>query len=483
MKYAQILVVALLGILSEACAQTYTITTPVTGLYYPVAFDFAPDGRYFITLKGDDGGPNTNAKVVVYSAAGTLIGNFYNFTDSTVSNFERGVLGITLDPDFANNHYVYVYYNHLRSGSQALRVVRLTENNNVGTNPRVILHLPVGNINGNHVGGNIHFRPSEPTKLYVSIGEIAVPANAQSKANPFGKFLRINSDGTIPTDNPFYDDGNPSTGNDDRIWSYGHRNPFDFTFSPVSDTMYSSENGANTFDEVNVVTRGRNYGWQQCEGNNVYGSTTNLCQNVYPSHTEPISVWGAPLPALTGILYYSGTVMPEFNNHLLVSDNDYGRIYDLTLGNAPYYDVVTSRTTWQDLPGGLTTLKQGTDGCVYAMKGGYTTTGNISRICPQGLDIKSGGKKTGMNFNVKPNPVRDNFTVTVSSEESANAEINIVDVQGNLVASLFTGKVTASPKTLEFGSENYSNGIYFVRLFYTTEAGDQESIVKKVVID
>src|ERR1041385_7787954 len=93
-------------------AQTYTETTIIQGLDSPVAFDVAPDGRYFITLKGGWSLPTTNAKIVVYDAAGTLIGTFYDLSDSVDCDFERGLLGITLAPDFSTSHNLYVYYNY-----------------------------------------------------------------------------------------------------------------------------------------------------------------------------------------------------------------------------------------------------------------------------------------------------------------------------------------------------------------------------------
>src|SRR5690606_11212946 len=157
-----------------------------------------------------------------------------------------GVLGVALDPDFANNNFVYVYYNH--DNPDKVRVMRFTMSGGAGINPLIILDLDDAFAANNHVGGNIHFRPSEPDKIYIALGERAVTANAQLLSNPWGKILRINSDGSIPTDNPFYDDGDPTNGNDDRIWSFGHRNPFDFTFAS-NDSLYSSENGQNEQDE------------------------------------------------------------------------------------------------------------------------------------------------------------------------------------------------------------------------------------------
>lgn len=367
----------LLVCLSGLLKAQYTTTNLITNLSNPVAFTFTPDGRILVTLKA--------GTIKIFNANGTAIGDFYNLTDSTYNNFERGLLGIEVDPDFATNHYVYAYYNHRypnNSGgtaSQQMRVVRFTEVNNVGTNPTVILALSPGTIAGNHVGGNLRFRPSEPNKLYVSIGEIAVPANAQLLTNPYGKFLRINKDGSIPTDNPFYDDGNPAVGNDDRIWSYGMRNSFDFCFSPVNDSLYSTENGANTWDELNIITRGKNYGWSPCEGFYQQGSTTNLCNNA--NYTAPIEDWPSPLPAVTGVVHYNGCIMPELTNHLIVGDNDNGRIYNIELGNAPAYTTVVSTTQILDLDG-LTTLKQGADGYIYALNGGYAPAGKLYRIGP-----------------------------------------------------------------------------------------------------
>jgi glucose/arabinose dehydrogenase len=144
-------------------------------------------------------------------------------------------LGVELDPDFANNNYVYVFYNHTNFGADRIRVFRFTETNGIGSNPTLIFEVSDNFSAGNHTGGNIHFRPSDPNHLYISIGDRAVTANAQDLTKWAGKMLRVHKSGSIPTDNPFYDDGNPATGNDDRIWSYGLRNTFDFTFSTIND--------------------------------------------------------------------------------------------------------------------------------------------------------------------------------------------------------------------------------------------------------
>lgn len=435
----------------------YTTTNLCTGLQMPVAFDVAPDdGRFFITQKGDGSTPAAagSATIRVYDALGVFIGTFYDLSDSVNSDFERGLLGITFDPNYVSNSYVYVYYNHINNGDERIRIVRFTDVNNVGTNPTIIFDLDVANnIAGNHVGGNLHFRPSDTTHIYFTIGDLAYQQTnptlnyANKLTNPYGKILRIGKAplSPPPTDNPYYDDGNPLSTNCDWIWSYGHRNPFDFCFSPVSDSMYCSENGLNQWDEMNMIHKGAFYGWANCEGFYNNSSNTTMCTT---PDTDPIEDWGSPVPAVTGILYYSSQVMPEFDNHVLVADNDYARIYDITLGNAPAYDQFVSRTQWQDLSGGLTTMKQASDGCVLAMKGGYTTTGLIYRICPTGLGTPDFAYQNFYLGQPYPNPATSTSTLTYKLANTAEATITLYDAFGREVSVLANGMQTAGEHQL-----------------------------------
>ncbi|HEY0031096.1 MAG TPA: PQQ-dependent sugar dehydrogenase [Bacteroidia bacterium] len=483
---------------AQVLPSTYTSTNIVTGIRYPADFDWMPDGRYIVTQKGDNTFPAANALIKIYSASGTALGTYYDLTDSVDSDFERGLLGIAVDPNFATNGYVYTYYNY-RNPAQtklAMRVVRFTTVGNVGTNPTLILNIVYATspttYGGNHFGGIIRFRPTEPTKLYIQTGDLAYQQTnptlnfANKLTNPYGKILRINSDGTIPTDNPFYDDGNPATGNDDRIWTYGNRNMFGMCFSPVTDSMYSSENGLNAWDEFNIIHKGGNYGWATCEGNHMNGSTTTLC--TLPGDVAPLATWGTPLPAVTGCLYYSGTVMPEFNNHMLISDNDYGRVYDCTLGNAPAYDIITSKVTWFDnapsgTGGGLLAMKQGADGCIYVLRGGYTTSGYIMRICPAGLGVSANeaiGNELGQNY---PNPTTGNSQIDYTVAQSSSVSIELFDVTGRKVKTVLNMDVPAGKHTVEVnGLSAYSNGSYFYKMIVKQNNKIVHSETKRMLI-
>jgi glucose/arabinose dehydrogenase len=467
---------------AQALPSTYTQTTVVSGLSYPVDFDWTPDGRYFVTQKGGYSGAAANAKILVYSASGTLLSTFANVTDSITCGGERGLLGIAIDPNFSTNHFVYAYYVYKYGTANQIRVVRWLESANVGTNPTTILSLNLNTLGFTpqpyHYAGMIRFRSTQPDKLYICVGEMyhnqqdtTAGANFGQMLNkPYGKILRINTDGTIPTDNPFYDDGNPATGKDDRIWSYGHRNMFGMCVNPVTDTMYLAENGLNAWDEFNVIHKGGNYGWNHCEGLYENSSTTQLCNE--PGMVAPIATWGAPLPALTGCLYYSGTAMPEFNNHILVADNDYGRLYDLTMGNAPAYDVVTSKTTFADVVNvgavatGLTTIRQGADGCIYAMMGGYTTAGTIFKICHASATGIAGNEKLlnriGQNY---PNPTTGATQIDYSVSDASEVSIELFDVTGRKVKSIMNSSVEPGEHTVEMtGLDKFAEGSYFYKI-------------------
>lgn len=492
------LLVTAAGLMAQALPPQYTQTTIISGLRYPVDFAWTPDGRYLVTQKGDNTFPAANAYIKIFNSSGTLIGNFYDLTSVVDSDFERGLLGIAVDPNFTTNHYVYAYYTYRNSAQTdfRIRVVRFTEVSNVGTAPTLIFDHQYATSSstypGNHFGGIIRFRPSQPDKLYIEIGDLAYNQGnptlnyANKLDKPYGKILRINSDGTIPTDNPYYDDGNPATGNDDRIWSYGHRNMFGMCFNPNTDSMYVSENGWNSYDEFNIVHKGANYGWASCEGNFVASTsgtaTTTPCTN--PLFVAPMTTWAAPLPGITGCLYYTSSLMPEFQNHILVADNDYGRLYDLTLGNAPAYDIVTSNVTFADITtGGLTEIKQGPEGCIYAMKGGYTTSGAIYRICPVSMNtnvIDAAQNFLGQNY---PNPAENSSSIDFNLAQNGKVKIQLYDITGRIVKTITEKEYVAGKHTVTIDNfETLASGSYFYKMEVTANGKSIFTETKRMIV-
>ena len=219
----------------------------------------APDGRIFVLQKG--------GKIRVIKNGQLLSKPFITLT--TDASFFRGLLGITLDPNFSTNHYVYVFYT-ATSPTLHNRVSRFTANGDVAVagSEKVLLDLPaIPDPNqGAHYGGSLRF--GADGKLYVGVGDGAndgtnsLSLNSQSIDDLNGKILRINSDGTIPIDNPFY---GPTSG-DDRIWALGLRQPISLDVQSGTGRMFVNEVGEDSWEEIDRVARGANYGWPDYEG-------------------------------------------------------------------------------------------------------------------------------------------------------------------------------------------------------------------------
>src|SRR5262249_374323 len=157
--------------------------------------------------------------------------------------------------------FVYVYYTSTTPAVHN-RVSRFTANGDIAMTGSETVILDLNNLSSatNHNGGAIHFGPDG--KLYIGVGENANGANSQTLSNLLGKILRINSDGTIPTDNPFF---NTATGVNRAIWAMGLRNPYTFAFQPGTGVMYINDVGESTREEINLGQAGANYGWPTCE--------------------------------------------------------------------------------------------------------------------------------------------------------------------------------------------------------------------------
>jgi glucose/arabinose dehydrogenase len=219
------------------------------GLVNPTAMEFAPDGRLFVCEQAG------RLRVI---KNGVLLSTPF-LTVSVNSNGERGLLGIAFDPAFSSNGYVYVYYTV--PAPLHNRVSRFRANGDVAVGGSETILFDLDPLSAtNHNGGAVHF--GQDGKLYFAAGDNAVSSNSQSLATVLGKILRINPDGSIPTDNPFYAS---TTGANRAIWAYGLRNPFTFAFSRTG-SMRINDVGQASYEEINNGAAGANYGWPTTEG-------------------------------------------------------------------------------------------------------------------------------------------------------------------------------------------------------------------------
>jgi glucose/arabinose dehydrogenase len=268
----------------------FTDSQVVSGLSNPTDMEFAPDGRLFVTEQA--------GKVRIVGTNGTLA-PFLDISIKVDSNGERGLLALTFDPNFSTNHFVYLHYTREATATTPVhnRVVRVTASGDsaVAGSERLIFRLNNLSSATNHNGGAIHF--GNDGKLYVAVGDNANGDNAQSLGNLKGKILRINKDGTIPTNNPFY---STASGNNRAIWARGLRNPFKFAVKPGTGTMFINDVGGSAWEEINRGAPGANYGWNLCEGNHDNPSRPGSVNCSAAPYTPPIHEYSHGGTNITG---------------------------------------------------------------------------------------------------------------------------------------------------------------------------------------
>jgi len=229
---------------------------------------------------------------------------FSSSISDVVSSGEGGLLGMALHPDFLNNGFLYVVYNYNSSNGYREKIVRYTFTNNSITSPTTIIE----NIGASSIHNGSRIRvvnESGGVKIYFTTGDAANSTSAQDVNSRNGKMLRLNADGTVPADNPFA--SNP-------VWSYGHRNPQGLVF--VTNKIYESEHGPNIEDEVNIIEKGRNYGWPNVNGPCDAGETSFCTSN---NVKEPVWSSGNNTIAVCGIDYYNSDKIPAWKNSILMT--------------------------------------------------------------------------------------------------------------------------------------------------------------------
>lgn len=267
-----------------------------SGLTSPTSMAVMPDERVLVVQQ--------NGVVRIIKNDAMLATPFYSVANVDASN-ERGCLGVVPDPAFNTNRYVYLYCT-VRVGTVSRnRVIRVTESADqvVAGSERVIFELPdVPSATKWHMGGAMRF--GIDGKLYVAVGnhedspQPVATATSQNLASAFGKILRINADGTVPSDNPFFT--NPANAYK-ATWALGFRNPFVLDIQPGTGLTYIGDVGQGSWEEVNRGQPGGNYGWPAVEGSS---SNTNYLNPVYAySHTVGCSI--------TGTAFYNPTT-PQF---------------------------------------------------------------------------------------------------------------------------------------------------------------------------
>jgi glucose/arabinose dehydrogenase len=328
---------------------------------------FVPDGRVLICEQGG------NLRIV---KGGTLLPAPF-LTVPVDANGERGLLGVTVDPAFSANGFVYVYYT-VPSPNPHNRISRFTASGDVAQPGSETVLLDLNDLSSatNHNGGPLHFGPDG--KLYAGVGENANGANSQNLGNLLGKLLRMDADGSVPGDNPLL---TQTTGKNQLIWALGLRNPYTFAFQPGTGRLLINDVGQSAWEEIDRGRAGANYGWPDTEG-----FTTN------PAYDSPIFAYphsGGPVNgcSIVGAAFYNPTspsFPAAFLGQYLFMDFCGGWIRTLDPATGTVSDWLTGFSSPVD-------LRVSEDGSVLVLsRGGGGTLQRVTYTAPLSLGPERG---------------------------------------------------------------------------------------------
>ncbi|MFL5355654.1 PQQ-dependent sugar dehydrogenase [Archangium sp.] len=394
---------------AAAVPARFTDTEVVDGLESATSMALAPDGRIFVCEQAG------RLRVI---QNGTLLAEPF-LTVTTDDNGERGLLGVAFDPSFPREPYVYVYYTATTPRTHN-RLSRFTASGNraVAGSERILLELePLGA--SNHNGGALHF--GLDGKLYVAVGDNTRSSNAPRLDTLMGKVLRLERDGSIPTDNPFY---TRTTGLYRAIWTYGLRNPFSLAVQPGTGRIFINDVGQGEWEEINEGVAGANYGWPDTEG-----PTTDSRYRAPLFAYEHGSGTGKGCAISAGTFYNPPVAQfpAEYTGRYFFSDycNGWIRTYDPRTGAVAVFATGMNA---------LVDLDVGPDGSLYYLdrqedevhRIRYTTTGEAPTVArhPESLTVLTGQPAT--------------FTVSASGTAplSYQWQRNGADLPGQTSASL-----------------------------------------------
>ncbi len=335
-----------------------------TGFDLPTTFEFLPDGRMLVgELQG-------KVKILPPPYTQPDPNLFLQITNIGSAGVQQGIYDLVLDPGFALNHLYYVFYT--LGAPNHDRVSRFTANATLsGTVPgsEFVLYEDSQNADAEHHGGSLNF--ANDGKLLFTTGEHFIPSVSPLLTSPRGKVHRINTDGTVPTDNPFYDGSGP---NIDTIWARGLRNPFRAYYDAPTGRYFIGDVGGNdnstAREELNIGVRGADYGWPDSEGPCSAPCTSPLYWYAHNGRDA----------AITGGFVYHGTQFPSsYQGSYFFADYTQNWIRGLNLdangAMTGTFNFEPPNGTTDGPYGDIVYLAEGPDGALYYMDLGYSDVG------------------------------------------------------------------------------------------------------------
>lgn len=335
---------------------------------------FAPDGRVFFAERP--------GRVRLIENGKLREKTFFTVPDISLSD-EGGLMGMVLHPKFTENRFVYLAYTYRdEQNQQNVRVVRYRETGETLVEPKTIIEaIPASKY---HAGTRLRFGPD--SKLYITTGDATKQKRAQNLNSINGKTLRLNDDGSIPSDNPFVNQKDARG----EIWSYGHRNAQGMDFQPETGLMFQTEHGPSWIDgvslfkrsggdEVNIVERGKNYGWDK------------ISHSMTKKDMETPIIEFSPAVAPGSGMFYRGNLFPEFKNNFFFGALKGESIIRLVMDGRK---IVSRDNLLEKQYGRIREIAEAPDGSIWFSTSNRDGRGNAAKTDDRILRIVPMEKKT-----------------------------------------------------------------------------------------
>jgi glucose/arabinose dehydrogenase len=290
------------GTVIESEKQKFGVVVITDKLTNPWGIAFLPDNRILVTERAGEIRIIKDGKLLEEKVTGVPL---------VIAEGQGGLLDIQLHPDFKNNGWIYLSYCKPVPGGSCTTIVRAKLDGNALTHHEELFSAQPAANSGINFGSRIAF--DDKGYLYFTSGERGTEANAQMLDNHLGKVLRLQDDGKTPSDNPFVNTPKAKP----EIWSYGHRNPQGLIYDNENDILYAHEHGPRGGDELNIVLKGKNYGWPVITYGINSDGTPITDKTSMPGMEQPVTYY-VPSIAPCGMTKISGDKYPGWKNNILI---------------------------------------------------------------------------------------------------------------------------------------------------------------------
>jgi aldose sugar dehydrogenase len=340
------------------------VRTVAKGLANPWALAFLPDGTMLVTERP--------GRMRIVTSDGQLSPPLKGVPEVWASG-QGGLLDVAADKAFAQNNTIYFCFAERTDGGGRTAIARakLDSGKKQLDEVKIIFRQQGPLSSGNHYGCRI--AQADDGNLFVTLGEhFSARDQAQNLDNHLGKVIRIAPDGSVPAGNPFAGraDAKPE------IWSYGHRNPQSLAFHPTTGELWEIEHGPRGGDEVNLIGKGKNYGWPvigygiDYSGAKIHATTTK------DGMEQPLKYW-VPSIAPSGMAFYTGKLFPKWNGSLFLGALSGAMLVRLTLDGST---VTAEERLLQNLNERIRDVRQGPDGALWLLTD--SSNGRVLRVVP-----------------------------------------------------------------------------------------------------